>query len=312
MKKVFMIDGGAGRAICAIPALERYVKSHPEEDVKIVVFGWDTLFWGNQLLQDITFSADTKGLFDSVFKDADVVVTPEPYKIPQYYNQKISIAQAFDLEINGDISQEPEANIPRLYTNKNEEKTGANFVADIKGQQKKDITVVIQPFGRSAREDRGVIIDESSRGLDSPSYLKLVEKLSAKYNMILFAEKPFHLQDDTFTAKPELDLRMWMSVIDCADYFIGCDSVGQHFARAFNKPGTVIIGSTFPVNVTYPDWFNLEEKKNVKKKYSPIRVCGLDSHLVDRYNDRCMEYTDEELEELFQNIVNDIEKKVTK
>lgn len=310
MKKVFMIDGGAGRVIAAIPALERYVLSHPEEDINIVVFGWDNLFWGNQLLQDITFSVDTKGLFDNVFKNADIVVSPEPYKVPDYYNQKISIAQAFDLEINGNISTKENDNVARLYTNKAEEKAAANFIFDVKSEQKKDITIVVQPFGRGAREDRGVIIDDSSRGLDSSAYLKLVKKLSTKYNLILFAEKAFHLPEDKYTAKPELDLRMWMSVIDCADYFVGCDSVGQHMARCCNKPGTVLLGSTFAVNVTYPDWFNIYEKQGVDKKYSPIRVCGFDSHLADRYNDRCMEFSDDEIEEMFLSIVEDIENKV--
>ena len=75
MKKVFILDGGAGRVICALPALEKYIMSHPEEDVKIIIHGWDNLVWGNPLLQDITFSADTKGVFDLVIKNADIIVT---------------------------------------------------------------------------------------------------------------------------------------------------------------------------------------------------------------------------------------------
>jgi len=310
MKKVFMIDGGAGRAISAIPALEKYIKNHPNEDVKIIVFGWDNLYWGNTLLQDITYSPDTKGIFDLVFKDADVVVTPEPYRVPAYYNQKMSLAQAFDFEINQEYQED--LPVPRLVTCKAEEKNAANFVADVKAQQKKDITIVIQPYGRSARVDRGEVIDDSSRGLDSRAYLKLVKKLSTKYNLILFAEKPFHLADDTYTAKPEIDLRNWISVIDCADYFVGCDSVGQHIARAFDKPGTVLVGSTFAVNVSYPDWFQIIEKDGIEKKYSPIRITGLDGHLADRLNDRCMEFDDDEIDEIFTRIVKDVEVKVKK
>lgn len=306
MRKIFCLDGGAGRIIAAIPALEKYVKNHPEEDVKIVIGGWDNLYWGNPLLQNITYSPDTKGLFDDIIKTADVIVSPEPYRIPDYFNQKISIAQAFDLEINGSI----DTDIPRLFLNKAEEKGAASAFADLKAQQKKDISIVIQPFGRSSRVDRGDIIDDSSRGLDSSAYLKLVKKLSTKYNLFLFAEKQFHLPEDTYTAKPELDLRMWASMIEFCDYFIGCDSVGQHMARAFDKPGTVIVGSTFPVNVTYPDWFQVIEKEGAVKKYSPIRICGLDSHLADRYNDRCMDFTDEEIDQMFMKIVSDIENKV--
>lgn len=308
MKKVFMIDGGAGRVVCAIPALEKYVKSHPDEDIKIVIHGWDNLLWGNTLLQDITYNADTKGIFDVLFKDADVVITPEPYKLPDYYNQKLSLAEAFDRIIN-ETTDHSDINVPKLYLNKAEEKGAANLIADVKAQQRKNKTIIIQPFGRSAKVDRGDVIDESSRGLDSKSYLKLMKKLSTKYNLILFAEKEFHLPEDTYTFKPQADLRIWMALIEACDYFVGCDSVGQHFARAFDKPGTVLVGSTFPINVTYPDWFNIIEK-DLPKKYSPIRICGLDSHLADRYNDKLMDFSDEEIDSIFMEIVKDIEKKV--
>ena len=80
-------------------------------------------------------------------------------------------------------------------------------------------------------------------------------------------------------------------------------------ARALNKPGTVLVGSTFAINTTYPDFFNIIEKPGFKK-YSPIRICGLDSHLADRYNDRCMDFTDQEIDDIYKNIVSDIEKKV--
>lgn len=309
MRKVIVIDGGAGRAIAAIPALEKYVRNHPNDDVRIVVFGWDNLFWGNILLQDISYSADTKGIFDSFIKDADVVISPEPYRVPDYFKQKISLAQAFDREIN-ETNDHSDLGSPSLYLSKAEEKNAASTIADCKAQQKKQLTIVIQPYGRSARVDRGDIIDDSSRGLDSSSYLRLVKKLSTKYNLLLFAEKNFHLPEDTFTMKIEADLRMWSAIIEACDYFIGCDSVGQHMARAFNKPGSVILGSTYAINVTYPDWFNIIEKDGLPKKYSPIRLCGLDSHLADRFNDKLMDFSDKEIDQIFMAIVKDIEKKV--
>jgi len=312
MRKIIFIDGGAGRAIAAIPALEKLVKnSKNKDDIRIVIFGWDNLVWGNTLLQDITYNADTKGIFDGFIKDADETISPEPYRLPAYYNQKCSLAEAFDALINNttDHSDLPPV---KLYVSKAEEKNAVNLIADVKSQQKKEKTIVIQPYGRSARVDRNDIIDDSSRGLDSHAYLRLVRKLSTKYNLILFAEKPFWQQDDTFTFKPEMDLRMWSAVIEACDYFVGCDSVGQHMARAFNKPGTVFVGSTYPINVSYPDWFNMYEKPGAERKYSPIRVCGLDSHLADRYNDKCMDLTDKDIDDLFMSIVKDIEKKVGK
>jgi ADP-heptose:LPS heptosyltransferase len=117
------------------------------------------------------------------------------------------------------------------------------------------------------------------------------------------------MPEDTYTAKPEADLRQWIAFIDAADYFIGCDSVGQHMAKALNKPGTVFIGSTFPKNTSYPNYFNIIERQ-VPKKYSPIRISGLEGHLADRINEKTVEFTDNEINKIYEIIVKDLEKKV--
>ena len=128
--------------------------------------------------------------------------------------------------------------------------------------------------------------------------------------MIFFGEPQFQIVTDTFTAKlpHNTDLRMWAALIDAADYFVGVDSVGQHMARATNTPGTVIFGSTFPINTSYPDYFQIIEKAGAKK-YSPIRITGLDSVLADRFNDRMSDFDENELTEIYNKIVEDIERK---
>lgn len=307
-RKVFYIDGGAGRVVAAIPALEKYARLHPNEDWGIVIAGWDQLLWGNPVLQERTYSADTKGLFNNFLKDADIE-TPEPYRVKGYFTQQLSLAEAFDEEINK-TTDHSDLGIPNIVLSKAEEKNAANVIYDAKAQFKKDKTIVIQPFGRSARIDRTEVIDDSTRSLEPRNYLELVRKLSARYNLVLFAENQFFLPEDTYTFKLQTDLRGWAAIIEAADYFVGVDSVGQHMARAFSKPGTVIVGSTFAVNTTYPDHFQIIEKEGVEKVYSPIRISGLDSHLADRLNDRCMDFTNKEVDEIYSKIVADIEAKV--
>ena len=80
-------------------------------------------------------------------------------------------------------------------------------------------------------------------------------------------------------------------------------------ARALNKPGTVLIGSTFAINTSYPEYFNIIEK-DVPKVYSPIRISNLEGHLADRINEATVEFTDEEINSIYSAIVKDIEKKV--
>lgn len=309
-RKIFSIDGGAGRVVAAIPALEKYAKNHPDDDWAIVVFGWDILFFGHPLLQDRVYSADVKGIFNNLIKDSDVI-SPEPYRLWEYFNQKCSLAEGFDKIIN-ETDDHSDLGKPNIYLNKAEEKIAANILADVKAKQQKDLTIVIQPFGRSARIDNGDIIDDSTRSIEPHVYYKLVKKLSQKYNLIFMGE-PDYIQQiqekDTQTFKLQTDIRGWAAVIEASDYFIGCDSLGQHIARAFDKPGTILMGSTFAINTTYPDYFQIIENENVEKVYSPIRICGFDSHLADRLNDKCMDFTDDQVEEIYKKIVTDIKEK---
>ena len=308
MKKVFWIDGGAGRAIAAIPALKKYARLHPDEDWAVLVAAWDFLYWGIPELQDRAYGIDTKGVFDNVVKDADQLITPEPYRLPAYFRQEISLVQAFDREINN-TSDHSDLNVPDMVFNKSEMTVAQNTIADLKNIQKRQKTVIFQPFGRGAKKDRETVVDEESRSLSQKDYLFLVKKLAARYNMIFFGEPDFQLQQDTFAQKYTCDLRQWAALIKEADYFIGVDSVGQHMARAVGTPGTIIFGSTFPVNTSYPDYFQILENSKAKK-YSPIRITGLDVMLANRLNENTISYSDVELNELYNKIVADIEKKV--
>ncbi len=310
-KKVFHLDGGAGRVICALPALEKYAKKNPDKDFNVIIGGWDTLTFGNRLLQDKTYSMDVKGIFNLLIKDNDLI-HPEPYLVWEYYNQKCSLIEGFDKLIN-ETDDHSDLDPPRLYLNKMEEKGAANLIAQVKSKQNKNATIVIQPFGRSARVDNGDIIDDSTRSIEPHVYYKLVKKLSQKYNILFMGEGEFAQaisQEDSISEKPQGDLRMWAAIIEASDYFIGCDSLGQHMARAFDKPGSVIMGSTYAENVSYPDWFNIIENEDIPKTYSPIRACGFDSHLADRLNDGLMDFSDDQINKIYSNIAKHIKEKV--
>lgn len=308
MKKIFWIDGGAGRVIAAIPALLKYNRLNPSTEWAVLVGAWDFLLWGIPELQDRTYNLDTKGVFDNVVKNADQFVTPEPYRVPAYFRQEISLVQAFDREINN-TTDHSDLLPPSLVFNKQERLVAKNTISDLRAMQKRQKTIVFQPFGRGAKLEKEEVMDEESRSLSSKDYLSLVKKLAMKYNLIFFGEPEFQLKNDTFAAKYSCDLRQWGALIEEADYFVGVDSVGQHMARAVGTPGTVIFGSTFPINTSYPDYFQILDKTS-NKKYSPIRIAGLDSILANRLNESSMSFTEKELNDIYTAIVTDIEKKV--
>lgn len=310
MKTVIYIDGGAGRVIAAIPALLKYHRLNPTKEWYIVIPAWDSLLWSIPELQDRTYGTDTKGIWDSLISKVDEIVSPEPYRLPAYCRQEISLVEAFDRELNH-TTDHSDLGAPKMLFNKAEEKWAVNTIADIRTAQKQLKTLIIQPFGRGATIDRVDIVDTASRSLSADSYISLVSKLSTKYNMVFFGEPQYQIVTDSFTVKlpQQTDLRSWAALIDAADYFIGVDSVGQHMARATNTPGTVIFGSTFPINTSFPDFFQIIEKPGIKK-YSPIRIAGLDSILADRSNDRMMDFSEAEIEQMCNKIIADIEQKV--
>ena len=310
MNKIFYIDGGAGRVIAAIPALLKYGRLNPNTNWSVLIGAWDYLYWGIPELQDRTYSLDTKGVFDNIVKHADVIEAPEPYRNPAYFHQEISLVEAFDREINH-TKDHSDLGVPQLVLNKAEQVVANNTFSDLRNIQKKQKTVIFQPFGRGAKKDRELIVDEESRSLSAKDYLFLAKKLSQRYNLVFFGELDFQMKEDVYAAKYTCDLRQWAALIAASDYFIGCDSVGQHMARALNVPGTVIFGSTFPVNTSYPDYFQIIDKGTVKK-YSPIRIAGLDVSLANRLNESSMIFTDKELNDIYNIIVTDIEKKEKK
>jgi hypothetical protein len=304
LKTVFYIDGGAGRVIAAIPALLKYAQNHPSNDWCVVVPAWHYLYWGIPELQNRAYDSDNKGVFENLIQDAHQFISPEPYRLPAYYRQEISLVQAFDREINQTLDHSG-LSAPKLCFNKAETRWAKNALHSVIQEQGKTKTILFQPFGRGARIDAQEVIDDGSRSLSADAYIMLAKKLAVRYNLIFMGEPEYQIQTDTYSYKMPMgtDLRMWAALIEQVDYLVGIDSVGQHMARAVNTPGTVIFGSTFPYNTSYPDWFQIIER-DTPKKYSPIRIAGLDSQLADRFNDSCMDFDAEEINEVYQQIVN--------
>ena len=305
MKKVFVINGGAGRVICALPALQKYYKNHGP-DFYILSESGIEFFVGHPELQDLAFELNHKGLFENIIKPNDLV-TIEPYREHGYYNQKKSLSQSFDKLINN-TDDHSDLEKPKIILSKMEEINALDAVSNVKDYHKKKKTIVIQPFGRSCSLHKtGHTIDPLSRSLSTDDYFYISEKIRRKYNLITFSEIKFDNDENMYV---ETNIRQWSAIIEAADYFVGIDSVGQHMAYAFNKPGSIILGSTFAENISYPKHFNILEKKGIKKKYSPIRIDGLDGELINRYNDTCMDFTRKELDDITNKILVDIKKKV--
>ena len=255
-KKAYIINGGAGRVICSIPAFEKL--NETDKDFIIVCEGGTEMYHGHPTLGTRVFDFRHKNLFNDHLKDREIF-TPEPYRIWEYYNQKCSIAQAFDLEINKQGIRNLQA--PTLNLNKMEIAAAYKIIQEMKANSGLGKIVVIQPFGRSAQQNFDMIVDPTSRSFAVHDLIDMINKLKKDYTIVVMSEMMIDLGENLnpIIAQPKLpNLRMWAAVIELADHFIGCDSVGQHIAKALDKTATVVLGSTFPINVSYPNDKNID------------------------------------------------------
>jgi hypothetical protein len=288
--KAFFVNGGAGRMIASIPAFEKYEEESGDKDFIIVCEGGTDIFKGHPTLDDRTFDIWHKGLFKNELKERDIITT-EPYRLWEYYNQECSIAQAFDIQINNKgIRELPR---PTLRLSKEELLQGRQMVGEVKKKLKKEKTIVFQPFGRGIEYIDETLIDRTARSFELKDVKSIIKKLQKEgYAVILMSEFKVDFADAKLideVAMPEnVSTRVWASIIKFADYFLGCDSLGQHLAYSVKQKASVVMGSTYPINVSYPNCpeFDILDMGEVNRQYSPIRI--LPDERVDRLNENIM------------------------
>ncbi len=293
--KAFFVNGGAGRMITSIPAFEKYEQESGDKDFIIVCEGGTDVFKGHPTLDNRTYDVWHKGLFKDYLRNRDILTT-EPYRVWEYYNQHCSIAQAFDIQINGKgVRELPK---PTFRLSKDELLNGRQVVGQVKDKLKKEKLIVFQPFGRGIEYIDETLVDRTARSFELKDVKQIIKKLQDNgFAVILMSEFKIDLTDAKLkdeVAMPEnVNFRVWSAIIKYADHFLGCDSLGQHLSYIMETPSTVITGSTYPINVSYPncDYFDILDMGEVSREYSPIRI--LPDERVDRLNENIMTMNDD-------------------
>jgi len=307
MKKAFFINGGAGRVLCAIPALEWY-KQNVDENVVIVAEAWAELYMSSPIIRDNVYQIGHKDLFTEKLMDREII-SPEPYRLNAYFNQKCNLIQAFDILIN-DLKDIPATKEFNLDINKVDQVHGYNLINQALIQSKKEKAVVFQPFGSGVTRDGDFIFDTSGRSLELKDVYEIAEKLSEHYLVIMMTniDIPPPKKQIGIVIPTNTNLLQWMGIIKAADYFIGCDSMGQHYAHALGKPATVIIGATCPENISYPDNkdFTIIDNGKEKRRYIPMRVTQ--DFAGERNNEDLMILSDETMKTVIKSVTNKLGK----
>ena len=310
--KVFFINGGAGRVVASIPALEKYAETH--DDFIIVCEGGMNFYRGHPVLHKYAYDNWHKGLFEDKIKDRDCI-TPEPYRQWHYYNQKCSLSQAFDIEING-LDEPRELPAPNITLAKGEGIQGMQLVDEAISTTGKEKVIVIQPFGRGIMDTGGYMFDPTSRSFNLSDISTIINNLKKDYCVIVMSEFPFQTEEgeskDAYIVPNIEDIRIWASIIDRADHFLGCDSVGQHIAKAVGSTVTAVIGSTHPINISYPNdpKFDIIDLGEDRRTFSPIRLTMEDYQ--DIQNDECMSMTEKDISAVIKSCRDKLGKSVKK
>ncbi len=170
--KAFFINGGAGRVVCSIPALEKFAEENPENNFIIVCEGGTDFYKGHPLLHAKAYDVWHKNLFEDKLKDMQLE-SPEPYRVWEYYNQKASLTEAYDIAINNKgVRPLPK---PTIKLSKQELIQAQQVIIDVKEKTKKNKVIVFQPFGRSVFEDNGIISDFSGRSFEPENVVNIVK-----------------------------------------------------------------------------------------------------------------------------------------
>jgi len=304
------INGGAGRVIASIPALERFTEENPDDDFVIVCEGGTDFYKGHSTLHARAYDVWHKNLFQEKLINMNLC-TPEPYRVWEYYNQKCSIAEAYDIGINNKGLRDLPR--PRIILNRQEQMFGQQLINEVKEKTKKDKVIVFQPYGRAIQNKDGMVSDGTGRSFEADNAVSIIRKLSNKVGVIHMAE--FHMDFSKHNVKNAIacpqgaDLRAWSGIINAADYFLGCDSAGQHIVHALDKKATVVIGSTFSINVSYPDDknFDILDMGETKRVYSPIRITA--DEFSDRNNDGIMTMNDKIEDVIIESVMNGVKGK---
>jgi len=302
----FIISGGAGRVICAIPALEKYARLNPNDDFNVIVHGWESLLWSHPILQDRTVGVGQKGTFNNIIRKTRTV-SPEPYQVHGFYNQKLHLTEAFD-EIINSTDDHSDLNYNCLHLSRVEIEGAKALLEKYKAEKKSRRSVVFQPYGSGVDIINHQVIDRSNRSLLQDHSTQLIQEMSRSAVVLNASHPKFRDKKDTLSVSfddPNADyLRRLMGLIYHCDLFVGVDSLGQHIARAFDKPSVVLMGGTCDENYAYPNHSTVIRKSDQTPVYSPWRLSDVDVEFCDRANDGIMEFTDTEFREITDTVMS--------
>jgi hypothetical protein len=282
---VVQLDGGIGRVICAIPAIEELAKKRRV----IVLTSFPDVFLNNPHVYK-TYNLNREYLWDDVIRHGEFLC-PEPYFSHFYYNQEHHLIQSFN-HLMTDNSNMAHAN---LYLSVEERKWAEEFV-NLRRQEFKDRAIILfQCFGSGAILEDDRVVDTSHRSL--PTYV--VDAICANTNPLYINASQIHMNYPNVWQQ-SFSTRQLFALTAYCDYVVSVDSCLIHIGASFSKTGLVFFGGTFPDNLSYPS-YRVIQREGYPKSYMPNRFTGF----VDE-NQGALDFDNIELGQIIK-LINDLD-----
>lgn len=280
MRKIVKINGGIGKVICALPAIEKLAEEHMVD----VISGWPDVFLGHpDVARNYTF--DDKYLYENVIKGNELII-PEPYDFHKYYNDDdYHIITAFSELLLG----EPIFSLPKLYVNPVETFEANKFLQEKNPEAKK--VIAFQAF--SATYVPQADLDPTHRSLKMGFVKKIADAVDAVF--VNLSTTPIeHERVINF----QFATRDLFSLTNQADFCLGIDSCLVHLACGLRKPGYFIYGGTSPKKLGY-DVYPYFQKPDYPKAFQPF---GMSTIAMEDVNRGASDFTEKEEEEMIETI----------
>jgi len=284
MRAAIQIDGGIGRTICALPALERMAK----EQELIIIAGHPEVFHNNPNFYKV-YSLNREYIFDDVIQHCEFL-NPEPYWDYHFYQKQRHIITSFNCILN---KEEPiELPRPVIYLTDAEKQEASDYIKNIRTQIGNRKIIGFQPFGASFQPLTGK--DDSHRSLPPNVVDSILNQLNDVGCFINFTMHPIKHPSMCYDHFP---LRKLFALAPHCDYLITVDSFLPHLGFCFGIPGTEFFGGTEIVNFGYPEHYHTVSRPGYPKTYFAFRMAGF----VDK-NQGAMNFTEEELTPILEEI----------
>ena len=280
---VVQIDGGIGRIVCAVPAIEKLAKNRKV----IVLTSHPEVFWNSPHIHKI-YNLSREYLWDDVIRHGEFLF-PEPYFNHLYYSQKQHLVQSFDMLLNGG---EGEFCNPKLYLMQEEIMWATEFIKARKQDSGKDVAM-LQCFGSSAKIECGKTIDSSHRSLP----MNVVENICNNSNCTYINGSHIKMSMPNIWQQ-DFTLRQLFALTAMCDFIVSIDSYLMHVGAAFNKVGVVFFGGTYSENLGYPN-YRMIVRDGYPKSYMPNRFSGFINE-----NQGALDFDSAEMEQIIKVINN--------